>query len=194
MSEDNLTGKTVDYGPLTLLIGEWRGDKGMDISPGPEEVEKSPYYETITYRAAGDVTNAEEQVLAVVGYHQVVSRKSNDEVFHDQVGYWLWDAATNTIMQTLTIPRAVCVTATGRASGGGEDGSVTLVVNASESDCFGTIAQSAFMADKARTVSYACEFVVKGDTMSYQQTTVVDIYKDKAFQHTDRNKLARVRG
>ena len=50
-------------------------------------------YETITFEAAGDVTNAERQTLAVVRYHQVVRRKSNDEVFHDQVGYWTWDAS-----------------------------------------------------------------------------------------------------
>jgi hypothetical protein len=41
-------------------------------------------YETIAFEAVGDVTNAESQRLAVVRYQQIVRRKSNDKVFHDQ--------------------------------------------------------------------------------------------------------------
>ena len=69
----------VDYGPLAGLVGTWKGDKGMDISPEPDGTEENPYYETIEFDAAGDVTNAESQTLAIVRYHQVVKRKSNDE-------------------------------------------------------------------------------------------------------------------
>ena len=68
----------VDYGPLTGLIGTWKGDKGMDISPEPGGTEENPYFETIAFEAAGDVKNAEEQTLAIVRYHQVVTRKSNE--------------------------------------------------------------------------------------------------------------------
>jgi len=189
---DNTTpeAKTVDYGPLALLMGVWKGDRGMDIAPEPDGVEKSPYFETITFAAAGDVTNAEEQLLAVVRYHQVVSRKSNNEVFHDQVGYWLWDAATGVVMQTLTIPRGVCVTATGKATPAGQGG-WRLQVAASKNDSCATIAESPFMATKAGTVSYVCEFVIEGDNLAYNETTLVDIYGKKAFEHTDRNKLVR---
>jgi len=49
----------------------------MDISPGPDGQEENPYFETIIFAAAGEVKNAEEQVLAIVRYHQVVQRKSN---------------------------------------------------------------------------------------------------------------------
>ena len=56
----------VDYGPLAGLIGNWRGDKGMDISPEPDGTEENPYYETLVFEAAGDVGNAGEQTLAVV--------------------------------------------------------------------------------------------------------------------------------
>lgn len=86
--------KKVNYGPLTELIGAWHGDKGHDISPEPDGTENSPYYETITitFAAAGDVTNAESQRLTALHYRQIVQRKSNDEIFHDQTGYWIWDA------------------------------------------------------------------------------------------------------
>ena len=95
----------IDYGPLKELIGIWEGDKGIDIAPDPEEgTEKNPYYETITYTASGELSNAETQGLAFVHYHQIVKRKSNDEVFHDQTGYWMWDAKEKTIMHSLVIP------------------------------------------------------------------------------------------
>jgi hypothetical protein len=64
----------------------------------------------------GDVDNAEVQTLSIVRYHQEVSRKSTGELFHDQVGYWLYEPATRLIVQTLTIPRAVTLLACGSAS------------------------------------------------------------------------------
>ncbi len=93
-----------DYGPLEPLTGRWTGNKGVDVAPEPDGSEQSLYYETIIFEASGDVTNAENQGLAVMRYHQVVQRTSNDEVFHNETGYWLWDAERNIVMQTLSIP------------------------------------------------------------------------------------------
>ena len=89
--------KDIDYGPLNELIGVWHGDKGLDVAPEPEAAENNPYYETITFSAIGDVTNAELQVLAAIHYRRIVQRKSNDKIFHDETGYWMWDANTGVI-------------------------------------------------------------------------------------------------
>lgn len=97
----------VDFGPLTGLIGRWAGDKGSDVAPEPDGSEESPYYETILFSAAGNVENTESQELVAVHYHQIVSRKSNDEVFQNETGYWMWDATQGVVMHSLTIPRAV---------------------------------------------------------------------------------------
>jgi hypothetical protein len=51
----------IDYGPLAALVGTWQGDKGMDVAPEPDGTEENPYYETIVFEAAGDVSNAETQ-------------------------------------------------------------------------------------------------------------------------------------
>ena len=67
---------SVDYGPLACLVGVWKGSDGMDVAPEPDDDEHNPYYETLVFEAAGDVTNAEEQVLSVLRYHQEVRRKS----------------------------------------------------------------------------------------------------------------------
>ena len=101
------TSTDLNYGPLTALIGTWAGDKGMDIAPEPDGEEHNPYHETILFEAIGDVTNAESQRLVALRYHQVVRRNSNNKVFHNETGYWIWDAERNLVMQTLTIPRGV---------------------------------------------------------------------------------------
>ena len=53
--------ENVDYGPLAELIGVWEGNKGVDIAPEPNGKETNPYFESITFSTAGNVTNAEEQ-------------------------------------------------------------------------------------------------------------------------------------
>ena len=107
----------VDYGPLAGLIGVWQGDKGLDIAPDPSGLESNSYYESIDFSACGNVTNAESQVLAAIYYHQVVIRKTDNKVFHNQTGYWMWDSERQFVMHALTIPRGVCVLAGGPYAG-----------------------------------------------------------------------------
>jgi len=176
----------VDYGPLAALAGRWKGDTGMDVAPEPDGEEHNPYYESIVFEPGGDVTNAEEQTLAVMRYHQVVSRKSNDEVFHNETGYWMWDAVAGVVMQSLTIPRGVCLLAGGSAGAGAG----TLRVHSAIDDRDWCIVQSPFMRDKAQTVEFTHEITVAEDTLTYSETTMVDIY-GRRFEHTDTNSLGR---
>ncbi len=181
--------EAADYGPLECLLGTWTGDSGEDVAPEPDGDENNPYYETLTFEAAGDVTNAEEQVLAVVRYHQLVSRISTGKVFHDQVGYWLWDKSSGQVMQTLTIPRGVTLLAGGRAVTA--DGLTTFRVRAREGSEEWGIVQSPFMQSKARTLEFRHELTVEGDKLSYDETTVLQIYGKPRYLHTDRNVLHR---
>jgi hypothetical protein len=178
----------IDYGPLTALIGTWRGDKGMDVAPDPDGIEENPYFETLTFTPVGDVTNANRQRLVGLRYHQSVSRKSTKRVFHDQVGYWMWDAATGTVMQSLLIPRAVGVLASGRWVA--SPGPLVLQVASAVDDPDWGVVQSPFMRDNARTIAFRHRLTVDGDTLAYEETTLVDIY-GKRFEHTDANTLTR---
>jgi len=179
----------IDYGPLTHLIGTWKGDKGTDIAPDPDGSENNPYYETITFEAIGDVTNAESQVLVGLHYRQVVRRKSDDKVFHDETGYWMWDANSGTISHSLTIPRVVSVLAGGTHNGEtNTDGTVTLEVAANVDDAQWGIIQSPFMQDNARTTAFSHRITVGSGKLSYSETTMVDIYGG-VFEHTDDNEL-----
>ena len=180
----------VNYGPLSLLTGTWDGGNGMDIAPEPDGQEANPFYEQILFEAIGEVTNAEQQTLAALRYHQVVRRKSNDKVFHNEIGYWLWDAAQGLVMQTLTIPRGVSLIA-GVAYKIGAPGEPTVLeVRAAIDDAEWTIAQSPFMLDNAKTIKFSHTISVDQDTLIYSETTVVEIY-GKRFDHSDGNTLQR---
>jgi hypothetical protein len=182
----------IDYGPLTLLVGKWQGDKGVDIAPEPEGKEINPYFETITFEAAGDVTNAELQTLAIVRYHQVVRRKSNNEVFHDQVGYWTWDEKNKMLAQSFAIPRGVAIVAEGKFDSSLDDSSeVVLEVQAQCGDESFGISQSKFMFTKAKTTAFRYKATVSGQEFRYSETTVLEIY-GRNFDHTDLNVLTRV--
>ncbi len=175
----------MDYGPLEPLIGTWEGADGMDVAPEPDGTEHSPYYESILFEPIGDVTNAEEQTLWALRYHQVVRRKSNDEVFHNETGYLTWDQATGAITQSFTIPRGVAVIATGTARA--EDTGWTHIELRADAHA---IAQAPFMAEKALTRAFAHDISVRGDTLKYTETTDLQIY-GRAFSHTDANTLTR---
>ena len=186
MSEMN----NVNYGPLKDLIGNWEGSAGVDIAPEPDGEETNPYFETIAYTAAGNVSNAETQKLSAVHYHDVVSRKSDGDVFHNETGYWLWDAERQTVMQTLTIPRGVSLIAGGEYAGNLAGAEVVLEVRTAVDDPdWGTV-QSPFMRENAKTLSFSHRISIDGDKMAYHETTMVEIYAG-LFEHTDENVLHR---
>lgn len=182
----------IDYGPLIGLLGNWKGERGVDIAPETDgSIEENPYYEEINFEAAGDVTNAGQQVLTIVRYHQKVYRKTNNKQFHDQIGYWLWDASEETIMYTLSIPRAVTLVAGGSFTMTNYNpDSVLLTVESAENGDW-PIAESPFMHEKAKTTGFSLKLIVKGNKMTYAQTTALDIY-GKAFDHTDKSSLEKI--
>ena len=183
----------IDYGPLAVLVGTWQGDKGVDIAPEPDGDERNPFYETLVFEAAGDVTNAEKQTLSIVRYKQTVMRKSNDEQFHDQIGYWLCDPADDTIVECFTIPRAVGVVAGGKAATPASlDDEVELSVAAEAGSLEFGIVQAPFMFQQAKTTGFTHTITVKGDELRYTQSTMLDIYGKTNYDHKDVSTLTRV--
>lgn len=173
---------TIDYGPLTNLIGHWSGDQGMDVSPEPDESAQNPYSETLMFEAIGEVENAESQELACLRYHQVVTRKRDNKVFHNESGYLTWDAASDTVSQALTIPRGVAVVAWGRAEVEGD----TVRIHLDEAE----IAQSPFMAANASTRDFVHTLELQGDELKYSEAMTIEIY-GQVYSHTDANTLYR---
>lgn len=182
----------IDYGPLAQLIGKWVGTNGMDVAPDADaNPDESPYSDEIVFTPSGPAENAEEQNLVSVRYHHVVRKLENGQIFHDQIGHWLYEKSTGTIMHSLSIPRGVCLLAGGEYRE--DDGASIFDVKASnenDSDGFG-IVQSPFMLEKATTKAFEMKLTVKGDALNYREVTSLHIYGED-FEHIDSSTLYRV--
>ena len=191
MSETIIAG--VDFGPLACLIGKWKGDKGLDIAPEPDgSEEQNPFYEEIFFEAVGDVENADTQKLAVVRYHQKVFKKKNDKQFHDQVGYWLWDAANKQVIKSFVVPRGYTVMAGGTAEADAKSFEMMAELG---SETYG-ICSNQWLANEFKTVRFELRIDLHDDdTWSYEEDTVLQIKgQDELFHHRDKNTLKRVDG
>ena len=91
-------------GPLRPLAGTWRGVRGLDVKPKVDGPRKQAYVETIELQPIDPVTNG-PQLFYGLRYVLIVNKPDNVKTYHEQVGYWLWEPATNTVIQTLAIPR-----------------------------------------------------------------------------------------
>lgn len=180
----------VDYGPLAQLLGRWAGDKGLDNAPDINaESDKTAYTDELTFTVAGPAENGEEQNLVAIKYRHVVRKNENGKTFHDQIGHWIYEPKTKSIMHSLTIPRGVCILAGGTVLE--SNGETVFEVSAkSDSDTFGII-QSPFMKDNAKTKAFEMTLKVKGDELSYVEIMSLFIY-GKDFEHSDRSELKRV--
>ncbi len=177
--------------PLNKLIGIWTGNKGMDIAPEDGGQEENPYYETLTIEPVDiEIENADEQNLLAVRYHQVVTEIADEEVSHDESGYWIWDKDKNTIMNSFSIPRGICVLAGGTHKEPTEN-KLSIEVSANLDDPDWGITQSPFMKQKARLLAFTRSLSIDGDVLVYNQESTVDIY-GKVFKHTDSNTLSRI--
>jgi hypothetical protein len=177
--------------PLIGLIGKWEGDKGTDLAPKPEEDENNAYYETLVVEAIDmEISNAEEQELTAVRYHQTVHEKETDEMSHSETGFWIWDNNSDTIMCAFSIPRGISLLCGGTYSNLGE-GEFSFQVSAQTDDPNWGIVQSPFMKGKAKTLAFKRELKLTGNILSYEQETTVEIY-GKTFAHRDNNTLTKV--
>ncbi len=180
----------VDYGPLYQLIGKWIGDKGLDIAPDAAcNPDKSAYTDELTFTPAGPAENAEQQQLVAVRYRHVVRKKSSRNIFHDQIGHWIYEPETDRVMHSLSIPRGVTILAGGTVSEDSEGAHFKVKATRENTD-FG-ILQSPFMNEKARTNSFSMELTVKDNLLSYREVMLLDIY-GKQFEHVDKSSLQKV--
>jgi len=185
--KNNMSNSKINFGPLSGLIGVWKGNRGIDMAPEKAGLDENLYHETITFSPCTQVDNAESQVIYALSYHQIVQRKSNNNIFHDQSGYWMWDINQDIIMHSFTIPRAVCVLAGGHYKSL-ENGGIELKVSATLGDKDWGIIQSPFMQNNASTKKFSQTMTINNNKLEYSQMTIVDIY-GKEFSHSDANSL-----
>ena len=178
-----------NLGPLRPLAGIWEGKKGIDLNPKAEGPERRQYLERIEMQPIDPQANG-PQLLYGLRYHIHINTPEEEITFHDQVGYWLWDAATGLVMQTLSIPRGQVALAGGKANPDGTG----LVVSARRGDTEYGIASTAFLEYAFRTDSYELTVTFNADgSWSYVSDTMLSVRGQAApFRHRDRNTLVKV--
>jgi hypothetical protein len=130
------------------------------------------------------------QLFYGLRYFQHVTKPDEVKTYHDQVGYFLWEPATDTVIQTLAIPRAQVALAVGKATADAK--SFELVATRGPTD-YG-ICSTPFLEHAFRTVEYRIKVTINADgTWTYDEDTVLVIPgAAEPFHHTDRCTLTKI--
>jgi len=176
-----------NLGPLAALAGAWEGE-GIDTHPVADGTEDEPYRERIVFEPIDPQANG-PQLLYGLRYHQSVNKLDEPLAFHDQVGYWLWEPATGTILQTLGIPRGQVAMASGTTSKDARRFSVKAILGSPSAG----IVSASFLHENFRTLEYTLTFTANEDgTIAYEQDTLLQIARrPEPFHHVDRSVLRR---
>ncbi len=178
-----------NLGPLRRLAGIWEGQRGVDINPKADGPETREYYERIEMQPIDPQANG-PQLFYGLRYHLHVNTREEEISFHDQVGYWLYEAATGLILQTLAIPRGQIAIAAGHA----EPDAKRLVVKAERGQTEYGICSTSFLDLAFRTDSYELTVDFHDDgSWSYVSDTMLMVKgRDTLFRHRDRNTLVKI--
>ena len=178
-----------NLGPLTPMAGVWTSAQGLDINPKPAGPERQPYVERIELQPIDAQTNG-PQLYYALRYHTHIVKPGEVETLHDKVGYWLWEPATGTVIQTVAIPRGQSAMAVGHAAADAK----SFRLEAVRGSTVNGISSNPFLEYAFRTDRYAITITIHDDgTWSYeQQTTLIIPGESEPFAHTDRNTLVKI--
>ncbi len=178
-----------NLGPLRALAGVWQAERGVDVHPAAEGSEEEPYVERAELQPIDPQMNG-PQVLYGLRYHIHIVKPGEIETFHDQVGYWLWEPATHTVILTLAIPRAQVAMAGGRVAPDAKEFELRAQLG---SPTFG-ICSAPFLDENFKTTEFRIQVTVHADgRWSYDEDTVMLVAgRPDPFHHRDRATLTKV--
>ncbi len=179
-----------EWGPIWGLAGIWEGagglDEGLDNMSG--KVIETPFRERTTLSPFGPVENG-RQVLYGLDYRTAAWRGDQENPFHTEVGYWLWDAADGQVLRCFMTPRGQAVIAGGDASPG--DAELHMAAEAGAHN-YGILSNRA-LASSAHTTRYEVTIRIGDGVFTYEATSVIEHGRpSQLLLHTDRNTLSRV--
>lgn len=180
-----------EWGPLAKLAGTWEGDQGLDVAfqHAKGEIGETPYREKVEFKPFGPVDNG-SQCLYGLDYRMAAWRGEEENPFHTEIGYWLWDGADGQVMRSFMVPRGSTILAGGLTTAEATQFSMQAEVG---SETYG-ILSNIYLAQVARTVLYQVNVEIHSDDeWSYRQTSTIDHARlDEPLEHTDTNVLRRV--
>ena len=175
-------------GPLAGLIGIWEGNEGVDIAPTKDGSKETHFRERMTFEPIGPVVNG-PQTLYGLRYATVAWPLIQEQPFHEEVGYWLWDAERKQVMRCFIVPRGVVVNAGGTSEPHVKEFSMTAEAG---SEVYG-ILSNPFLEEKMKTIKYELTVTIQEPwKFSYKEDTQLQIAgRPDLFHHTDQNTLKR---
>jgi hypothetical protein len=178
-----------NLGPLRGMAGVWQGMRGLDVKPKAEGPKKQAYVERMELQPIDPVTNG-PQLLYGLRYYTHITKPDQVKTYHEQVGYWLWEPATSTVIHTLTIPRGQ----TAMASGVVATDAMSFELVATQGLATWGICSAPFLDYAFKTTEFRLKVTVNDDgTWGYEEDTVLLIRgRDEPFHHTDRNLLSKI--
>lgn len=177
--------------PLRDMVGAWEGVDGIDVHPYVDGTEQNAYFEHYDLAPVDRQTNG-PQLFYGLRYHTHIVKVGEIETFHDQVGYWLWEPAPDTVTFSLSIPRGQTLLASGHADAHSKKFEVTAELG---SQYYG-ILSNPFLDRAFQTIRFRISVSIHDDNhWSYEQETLLKIPgESQLFAHTDRNSLRRLSG
>ena len=171
------------------MAGIWTGTGGVDEHPVADGTEGNVFVEHYEAQPIDPQTNG-PQLFYGLRYHTHIVKPGDVETFHDQVGYWLWDSAAETVTLTLGIPRGQVLLAGGTAEPDATEFEVRATLG---SEVYG-ILSNPFLDKNFRTLNYRMRVTTHDDgTWSYEEEGVLQLPdRTEPFSHIDRNTLTRV--
>ncbi len=180
-----------EWGPLAGLVGTWEsGYDGLDVSYHNEDgkLSETPYRERATFQGFGPVDNGDQRLYGL-DYRTAIFSRDQDQPFHHEVGYWMWDAAASQVTRAFVLSHGQAVLAGATVA---PDATTFRLHAGVGSDTYG-ILSNLYLDVVAHTTSFDVTVTVDGDTFSYDETTVMEHKMWPAvILHTDRNTLTRV--
>lgn len=181
-----------ELGPLAPLVGIWEGDRGDDIAIDDDlKVENNKYRERMKFEYIGAVNN-HEQTLYGLRYATTAWRLGENDAFHEELGYWLWDDKDKQVMRCFMIPRGVTLIAGGTC----DPTSKIIKMSAKVGSQNYGILSNLFLDKKFQTVKFDLTLTIHDDkTLTYDEDTHIKILGvNEIFHHTDKNTLKKMNG
>ena len=178
-----------NLGPLRRMAGIWEGQRGLDVKPKADGPRKQAYVERIELQPIDPQTNG-PQLYYGLRYHAYITKHDQVKTYHEQVGYWLWEPATGTVVLTLTIPRGMTAMAGGKTTADANE--FELVATEGLADW--GICSAPFLLYAFKTTEFRIKVSFNDDgTWRYEEDTVLAIHGlSEPFHHTDVNLLHKV--
>ncbi|RDH86095.1 MAG: FABP family protein [endosymbiont of Galathealinum brachiosum] len=178
-----------NLGPLATLAGTWEGDKGIDISRIKSKETETKYRERVIFAPLGPVNNGPQQLYGL-RYSMTAWRLGEEDAFHEEVGYWLWDAGNKQVLRCFMVPRGVLINAGGDA----EENSKSFHLEAKVgSETYGILSNK-YLDETYKTKEYVLDVEIHDEgSFSYKEDTRLWIPINEAiFHHTDQNTLQKI--